>query len=252
MTVRWLAETRDEEAQLLYRIGREDGALVAEWPHVARLRCVPGAEPELVADASADRLRFAKLRQGIARALVRSLDGGVTLHASAVEKRGRAVVCLGPSGAGKSTMASMLGARVGFALLADDMCEVRWADASPGAKLLAVPSETEVWLAADAAIKRPVRQPASSTVAEVAALVCMSAAPEAAVPRLERIGGSSLFGRLIPCMVRFALDDVSAHAREIEVLARLSRTPAYELIRSRDPAGAADAADLLAGLVTWG
>jgi hypothetical protein len=51
------------------------------------------------------------------------LRGGVSLHASAVSIRDRAVLFLGPSGAGKSTLAAAL-ARRGHAVLCDDAASI--------------------------------------------------------------------------------------------------------------------------------
>ncbi|WP_139188462.1 HPr kinase/phosphorylase [Aliiruegeria lutimaris] len=51
----------------------------------------------------------------------------VTLHASAVEIAGGAVLLCGPSGSGKSTMAASLHRR-GFTLLCDDLCAIEVSD----------------------------------------------------------------------------------------------------------------------------
>ncbi len=250
MTVLWLAETRDDEDRVLYRIGREGPARVADWPGVARLICAPGQEPVLEHLEGADPARVGKIRQGVAQALIRALDGGVTLHASAVAAKGRAVMVLGPSGAGKSTMASLLCAREGIALLADDMCEVVWTSAAPAAPLRALPGEGATWLSpAPGADKRPMTQPVVTGSARVVAIVCMSPETEADEPGLAPLRAPALFARLVPSLVRFALDDPAAHERELTVLSRLCLTPGYELTRARYPGGARVSAELLAGLL---
>jgi hypothetical protein len=50
----------------------------------------------------------------------------ITLHASAVEVNGAAIVFCGPSGAGKSTLAAALAQR-GYRVIADDLCAVTFA-----------------------------------------------------------------------------------------------------------------------------
>ena len=251
MTVRWLADTCDADGHVLYRIGREEQALIAEWPGLAHLRCMPGHAAELRAEEGADAARFAKVRRGIARALVRSLDGAITLHASALERGRRGVLCLGASGAGKSTMVHSLCARPErqFSLLADDMCEVRWSE-DPEPDLLALPGETAAWLMeAGSDVKTPVPLPVATAPAKVVALVCMSAESEAGAPRLEPLRGATVFARLVPCLVRFSLDDPEAHATELRALADLCRLPVFQLTRPARRADAEKAAELVAALL---
>jgi hypothetical protein len=141
MSITWLEETV-EGGEVSFRVGREaSGALVAEWPHEARLvqttegfRFEP--EPHL---ASA---RAAKLARGPVRAVARYVSGEMSLHASAVEIGARALVFLGPSGAGKSTTAALLCERSGAQLLADDVLAVESVDD----QLVALPTEEVHWL----------------------------------------------------------------------------------------------------------
>lgn len=60
------------------------------------------------------------------------LERGVTLHASAVAREGRALLFTGRSGAGKST-AALSGARVDWRTVAEDITYVAFGDGSPPA-----------------------------------------------------------------------------------------------------------------------
>ncbi len=158
--VTWLDASSGVEA-VTFRVGRTaTGAFVAEWPDEARLEQIPegwrfDSKPGLAA------ARAEKLERGAARAIRRYFEGEMSLHASAVDIGGRAIVFLGPSGAGKSTTAARLCAIAEGSLLADDVLAVR-RDVSG---LIALPTEAAHWLELQdrkqaSAAKRPATTPA--------------------------------------------------------------------------------------------
>ncbi|MGH7297448.1 MAG: hypothetical protein ACRELB_21105 [Polyangiaceae bacterium] len=115
----WLHDIREGDT-IRYRMGRQGGVLVAEWPNVARLTCRPdGTGARLMPSAGSSVRPMAKLR-GVVSVLLGDLRGGLGIHASAVALGSRAVVFLGSGDAGKSTAAAELCARHRARLLADD------------------------------------------------------------------------------------------------------------------------------------
>ena len=149
----WLAETT-EEGEVIARVGRESSKLVAEWPHIGRLTAErDGSEARFEAASNADPVQRTKIERGVVRLLLRSLEGKIGLHASAVGRDGRAIVLLGRPRDGKSTLAAALCAR-GMELLADDAAAL---DASPWA---VVPTEESHFL--DEAARRVLSLDASN------------------------------------------------------------------------------------------
>jgi len=69
--------------------------------------------------------------------------GVLALHASAVERDGRATLLLGRSCSGKSTLAAVM-LRRGYRLLADDLCAVA-VNADPPARVLPEQTHLELW-----------------------------------------------------------------------------------------------------------
>jgi hypothetical protein len=69
-------------------------------------------------------------------------NGLLPLHASAVERGGRAVALLGASGRGKSTLATVL-ARRGSSLVADDVCVLDFSGSGP--RLIPVDRWVKLW-----------------------------------------------------------------------------------------------------------
>jgi hypothetical protein len=115
----WLHHIHDNGI-LTYRMGRRGRSLIAEWPGVAQLTCEDdGTRAQLTPCEGAPRPTVDRL-QGIVKALLGDLRGGIGLHASAVAIGSRAVLMLGESGAGKSTAAAGLCFHHGGRLLADD------------------------------------------------------------------------------------------------------------------------------------
>src|SRR5262249_6640689 len=101
-------------------------ASATDATHVYRVTQHAGAGPwELTLDgedlllSKTDWYAVAGLLADFVARAVASIETGVVLHAAAVERGGRAVVCPGPSGAGKSTFAATLASR-GFRYLTDE------------------------------------------------------------------------------------------------------------------------------------
>ena len=253
MTVDWLAELREDE-QILYRLGRDGEVRVAEWPGLLRMEHGPGGAVAFTELTSTQPARIAKVKNGIARALVRSLSGGLTLHACAVAHDGRALVCTGASGQGKSTLAAALCARPDRRLLADDMASIDETVGDDGARssFRVTPSEQAVWLAstsADDKFPRPV--PSASEPHDLVALIALGFHDGGVV--LRPMSAVESFARLIPGVVRFALDDPALHERELAALGRLSRAVrGFELLRPRDSTQIDRGVSLLAALLDGG
>ena len=102
------------------------------------------------------------------RALLRHLRGEVSLHASAVAIRGRAIVFMGESGAGKSTLAAALAAaeQREFALLSDDCLFVD--------ETLAMPSEGVAYLDEGSGKRRVTVPRVAAKAVPIEKLVCLS------------------------------------------------------------------------------
>jgi len=114
-----------DEANADMRIGEHQDDYVIDWARVARLTVARDGgnvrwEPAPGADPSALR----KLQHGIGHAVVRHLQGRLSLHGSAAVVAGRALVFVGPSGAGKSSFGAGLCARRNASLLGDDMVSI--------------------------------------------------------------------------------------------------------------------------------
>jgi hypothetical protein len=257
VSVTWLAELRDSHG-VLYRIGREGEVRVADWPEFLTLRCGPEDVTSLIEAPGADPARLAKVKNGLVKALIRSLSGALTLHASAFAAGARAVVCVGASGMGKSTLAAAMCARPEVRLLADDMAPVE--EVASGGRtpaFLALPSERSVWLH-DAGVdeRKFARELAfADSGLPVAAIVVLSFAEAGheTGTSLRPLTALELFAHLVPSIVRFRLDDPTALEGELIALGRLARSAsAYELRRPRDLARLHDGVALLASLLGSG
>jgi excisionase family DNA binding protein len=124
-------------------VRRGNGGYLARWPeqldvmipddgsrlHVLRRGEVPDSIPRLL------------LCQALSFAL--AAHGRETMHASAVDVGGRAIVVSGDSGRGKSTLATALCAN-GGRLLADDLVSIRF---DGDGRLVVDPTSTKTWLA---------------------------------------------------------------------------------------------------------
>ncbi|WP_394827024.1 hypothetical protein [Pendulispora albinea] len=252
--VHWTGEFR-EEGELYFRVGRDGARFVAEWLGVCTLHAdADGTGSELVPAPGADPMLVDKVHRGLARALVRHLEGKLTLHASASSFGEVAIACTGASQAGKSTLAAKLVAGHGGELVADDTLAV---DLRDGA-VIVHPTERLSWLLPDACralgsiredgldergssdeddggLKYPV-EPKRIAVGEtrLAALVVLVFDDALSVPRLTRLRGLDAVKQLVASVVRFVLDEPERNRREMEQLARLSEAvPIYELARPR-------------------
>lgn len=257
MSVRWIA-TLGPDDDPSFRVGREGDAVVAEWAGLARLsvrRAREGHGPRERWEPlpGADPRRLAKVRNGLARALVRQVDGGLALHAAAVALEGRAVALVGVSGAGKSTLAAALCAFAGGTLLADDIaCLAR---TSPSAPI--VVEATEVHHALDAASLAALRyaerdedplddgkwlvatRRAGEGAYPLAAIVHLRPLDAAGVApseatNLARVRGAAALALLAPQVPRLLVDDPSLLRAELDGLGGLcGSVPVFELARPR-------------------
>jgi len=259
VSVRWVSELV-LDGELMFRIGRADDELVAEWPYLCELRSDRrGEQVRFVPSPDGDPRLVAKVRNGLAAALVRHLHGQTTLHASSVAREGRAVVCLGRSGAGKSTLAAYLSRVRALHLLSDDVVAIELREDA----VLAVPTEKEHWLEAGALAalgvateqtggKAPlVAERVASAPSVIAAAFALALDAEVPAPVTRRLRGREAVAVVVPCLVRFVLDEPEEHIRELALVAELlGRVPLYELRAPRDfralPATATIVEDALA------
>lgn len=237
----WLAE-HSVEGHLAFRIGRDGDHLVAEWPGLCELRSTrDGAEVSFSVEDDANPRLIAKIKAGLGAALVRHLAGETSLHACAFSRGREALVCLGPSGAGKSTLAAWMCSQRDHALLADDIVRV----ASLGEGTVAEPTEREHWLdiassnllgveASFAWGKAPT--PARVVAAEPARVRAMLALSFGSSSQVElvRLRGQRAIAAILPCLVRFVIDEPAVHIDEVSrIESILERTPIYELSAPR-------------------
>ena len=229
--VRWLASYEDDGA-VLFRIGRVDDELIAEWMGVARLTASrDGRRSRLEFVPGCDAREARKIEQGSARLLLRHAAGDLAFHGSAIELSGQVAVLLGRSGQGKSTLAAWLSMH-GATLFADDAVAIdpagehRWSVSAV---------EPDHWLDGDArralgvaapdaeetSAKRPTRSARPGTgSAPLAAFVELVFA-DIAAPRLVRLRGLEALAALVPQAVRFVLDEPALYRSELDRLSEL-------------------------------
>jgi hypothetical protein len=232
------------DGEVVFRLGRDGAELIAEWRDLCTLRCDrAGEHASFVAAEHADPRIVAKVKQGLAAALLRHLRGETTLHASAVARGGEAIAFLGRSGAGKSTLAAFLCRSRAFDLLADDVVRVAIAKGSA----LAHPTESEHWLESgsvralgldvtDEHGKVPIMAPRVALApVPLRALVALSLDAAAKAPRVARIRGHRALEQLVPCLVRFVIDEPDEQVKELANMAALvDALPFYEVHAPRD------------------
>lgn len=276
--VRWVSELL-WEGDVLFRIGRAGDELVADWPYLCELRSDRrGENVRFVPHPDGDPKIVAKVRAGLAAALVRHLRGGTTLHASSVSRGDRAVACLGRSGAGKSTLAAYLCLERGFDLVADDVVEVEIAKG----RAMVVPTEADHWLepasrralgveaeppseAPQAPGPGPSPSPSPSEEAksclrgqwvaarpaELVAAFSVSLDPTVSEPVLRRLRGQEAVAEVIPCLVRFVLDEPEVQVAEVARVAELLATvPLYALRAPRDFKALPRTAEVVEGMMS--
>lgn len=256
--VKWMSEHRAPDGELTFRVGRTKSGFVAEWPGTAKLFADPSGAARWEVDAGADQDTLAKIQQGIARALVRHLQGGFGVHAAAASLNGRAIACIGRSGLGKSTLIADFCKRYGAALHADDVACLELEDS--GVKVL--PGERLHWMLpasaraigvefddadVDQTDKYSVDPPvAAEAPAELAVLVALAFDDDVAHPVATRIRGLDALQVLVPSLARFVVDDSGAHLREYEQLRTLAdRVPLFELRRPRSLKALSESSELL-------
>lgn len=242
----------EEAGGLAFRWGYAGEDLVAEWVGVLGLRATrtgqlkslhpaPGAPDDLVE----------KTRLGVAAAFLRAQRQQHALHASAVSRQGKALVCVGASGLGKSTMADHMCRRAGIELLGDDTTGIEVPPDCGG--LQVPPSESAVWLARDGSMtKAPVKSArAAKHPAELLCIVSLVFDDAARALELRDIRGASAVSALLPSLVRFEKTP-GLWARELDFIGQLvSHSRVVEARRSHDvPADAV--ADALVGLLAGG
>jgi hypothetical protein len=243
-SIRWTQQTH-VAGELVFRLGRDGDALIAEWPGCLTLRVLGGiATYDIVPGAPQERID--KLKNGAVRAMLRQLDGQTSLHGSAVSTPAGAVVFVGKSGAGKSTFAAswVVGASVsaGCAALADDVAHIEVRNGAP----YVLHSREPHFL--DAAASRALgldaagmhgatqkRQHAVHTDAPVqrlAALVALEWGPQTSLGHLR---GVAAYAALLPHVARLVVDDRAVLSAEmLRLEAMLSAVPVYLLQRPRD------------------
>jgi hypothetical protein len=180
------------------------------------------------------------------RSLLRHLQGGTTLHGSAVAIRGGAFLLAGESGSGKSTAAADLCQRLGAVLLADDLVFLDERDGGHHVEvtdsshwLLPDSLAAMGWAAGDGAGKSkiPARQPpitsAPSSV-PLRALIALSFDDTASPPILCPVEGIERFEVVNQGYVRFVIDDPLVLVRDLDQIARLGgAVPMFRLSRRR-------------------
>lgn len=257
--IAWVGE-HAVDGRVLFRIGRDGDVLVAEWPGLCELRSARSGEHfTFSASEGADKATVEKVRVGLAAALVRHLRGETSVHASAVERNGRALAFLGASGAGKSTLAAWMCHRRGWSLVADDIARIVVDADCVGV----VPTEREHWLDAHSREalgvegrggdvereKQAIASPAAASApARLTALVSLAYGGSVDVT-LTPLRGQRAMAALIPCLVRFVLDETDAHVAEMtRIEAILAKVSFLELRAPREVGALARIVDVLEGL----
>lgn len=243
-SVAWIHQVMVDDV-LTFRVGRCEGAMVAEWPGLATFDCArDGSGPHLTPISGASPRAIEKLRHGYVRALLRDLHGHLSVHASAVALGGRAVVFVGPSGVGKSTVAAEMCLQQGAELLADDV--VLFDVGADGVRV--VPSERQHWLNADSCLALGFAPPANTSsgdkhelaaphvarnASRLALTVALGLDPSAGQAMLRPLHGSSAACSLLEAVIRFDVEDPTARRRELEQVTRIyNQVPFLQLVRS--------------------
>jgi hypothetical protein len=269
--MKWLAQSL-HEGELVFRLGRDGDVYVADWPGVGTLRAERAASHDLDdawrSEPNADPLLVAKLRRGPALALLRHLQGRVSLHAATVafapeSELDLGLVCpsicvVGDSGEGKSTLAAHLCLRHGATLTGDDVAHLEALDGHVEASRVCshiLPSLEEFSLtqAACHALQvaaNPLREK-TQIVAEksrfpvpIGAFLTLAFA--AGAPRMEPLNGAAKVRALFQSMARFAVDDPARTAQDLDwAVAMASKWPVVHLTRPRDLAALEEASLLL-------
>jgi hypothetical protein len=242
MPVVWLGET-SREGTLLARIGRDGDEYIAEFPNVAVLRADrSGAWSRLEPANGARPSDVEKLSRSTVDALLRQLQGKLTLHAGAVACSKRALVLAGPSGAGKSTLVAALCMRAGAALVGDDTVAI---DSNPAGVPIVIPTQDRVWLLPVSRVALGLDgegvekssfgvERVHSEPVVLSSIVGLAFDDRIDEPVLERLRGYEAFALIAGLVFRFAIDEPVVHKREFEQLQSLAlATPVFRLRRPR-------------------
>lgn len=232
----------ERDGVIAYRMGRQGRRFVAEWPKLARLTCSPeGRDARLQALAGAARRKVAKL-QGVVKALLVDLQGGLGIHAAAVVVQRSAILLVGESGAGKSTTAAELCLHRGARMLADDAAVLEWRRSS----MWVLPSEGCHFLSAESSNALGVRPRifpdpgdkssvpsvrVGSHASPLALIVRLRFDDSLRMPRLQPVAGADAARCVLGSMFRF---DVNDRRDELDRVIRLyEQTPFVEIARPR-------------------
>jgi hypothetical protein len=259
--VAWLSEHRSRDGELTFRIGRVEGELVAEWPGIGRMFADARGVARWEIDPDADAPTIEKIKRGVGRALLRHLEGRLSIHAGAAALNGRAVACIGESGTGKSTLMADFCRRYGASLYADDIACLEL----EGEEVQLLPGERTHWVDPPAALalgldheegdgdaddddKHPVEaRLAADRPSRLVACVALLFDDALDAPVVRPMRGLDAMERLVPSLARFALDDARAHLREHEQLQTLARrVRLLELRRPRNLRALAASSEALA------
>lgn len=241
--IRWLGEARVGRVTHA-RIGACGDQLIAEWASVGKLTVGrDGSNPMFETLPGVHPLQRSKIEQGAVRLLLRSLNGKIGLHGSAVEIGGRAIVFIGDARDGKSTLAAALCTDPNVRLLADDAVALEGPDpwsveptehahfldalAIQALDLIA-PTET---LRGKGAVE-PSR--VCDAPSPLQAIVRLRFDDQAATPRLVQVSMVEALASIIPQTIRFALDEPARQRVEVDKLCDLAaHVPTFELVRAR-------------------
>jgi hypothetical protein len=243
----WLGEHR-LEGRLVARIGRDGELWVADFPNVGIL----------TATADGDKTRFdpatgaastlvAKAKCGTVAALVRHLQGKITLHGSAIAAPSGAIAFIGPSGAGKSTLAAAFAQERDVTPIADDIVCVELPSESRSVDLVKLmPTQTAAWLdrRARAALGLDTSQAGktaisfekkSSAAIALNSVVLLTFSSDESPPVLSSLHGQECFAALSNSTLRFAIDEPAAQVREFGQFSVIAtKCSVFELRRPRD------------------
>jgi hypothetical protein len=271
--VRWIREWKGD-GLADFRIGRDGEDLVAEWVGTGVLRAKrSGGRSQFTPAPGVDAARVEKFHRGLVRALLRHLEGNITLHASAVAMHGVAVAFAGVSGSGKSTTAADLcahGEREDeIEMLADDTVAIelvppsrREATVREGSRYAVLPTESSHWLLPDAARALGIEggplhfktEIQASRLAQrpvpLVAVLTLAFDPSLSRPVLRRVHGKEAFRALNLSLFRFLIDEDVATLRDFEQLSSFcNAVPVYSLVRRPLLADLVACRDLVRGLV---
>jgi hypothetical protein len=216
-----------------FRWGYLGEDLVAEWGGIVTVRVTRGGDLKaLDPSPNASRELVEKMRCGAVRAFMRAQRKQHSLHASAVAIGGRGLAFVGASGLGKSTVAASLCREADAAFLADDVTAVEVL--ADGAAEI-VPTESAVWLAADASEVKVPRRPSrlAVTPAPLRWIVALAFHDDFSKPEMRDLHGGDAVSALLPSIIRFETTH-ELWVRELDFLERIvSQCRVVRMTRAR-------------------